>query len=124
MVWMLVGGVLCFAFAASLMYIFTNDPEVAAEGVHALRALGIGLPFWAVWFVFGGALRGIGDTRTPMFASFVGVWGAVLLAFLAVKLLDGGLGSIWLSFFFTAPIAASINWILFRRAMARGNIRS
>ena len=37
------------------------------RGRHrALRALSIALPFWALWFVSSGSLRGSGDTRTPL----------------------------------------------------------
>jgi MATE family multidrug resistance protein len=118
--WMGVGGAICMAFAHPLMSAFTGDQAVIENGMHALRALGLGLPFWAIWFVFGGALRGIGDTRTPMLAAATGVWGAVALAYGAVTLLDGGLGSVWLTFLVTAPIAAAINYSWFRRTMTKG----
>lgn len=118
--WMAAGGLICGLLARSLMEAFTDDPVVVENGVHALRALALGLPFWAIWFVFGGALRGVGDTRTPLIAAAVGVWGAVGLASLAVTRLDGGLGSVWLAFLVTAPMAALINWWWFRRTMRRG----
>ena len=38
--------------------IFTADAEVIASGTNALRALSIALPFWALWFVSSGSLRG------------------------------------------------------------------
>jgi Na+-driven multidrug efflux pump len=120
MIWMAIGGGVCFIFAGPLMGIFTDDPEVVSAGVNALRALAVGLPAWSVWFVFGGALRGIGDTRSPMITSAFAVWGAVGIAYLAVTYLDGGLGMVWLSFLVTAPLAALANWYVFRRRMASG----
>ena len=118
--WMAVGGAVYFIFANPVMRLFSDDTEVIQAGARALRALAIGLPFWSIWFVFGGALRGIGDTRTPMISSGVAVWGAVGIAYLMVTAFDGGLGTVWLSFFITAPIAAFVNWIWFQRRMDRG----
>jgi putative MATE family efflux protein len=118
--WMAVGGGIYFLFAHPVMRLFTDDPEVVTAGADALRALAIGLPFWSAWFVFGGALRGIGDTRTPMISSGVAVWGAVALAYITVTVFDRGLGAVWLCFIVTAPIAAFVNWTMFRRRMAAG----
>lgn len=118
--WMAVGGGIYFIFANPVMRLFTDDPEVIQAGANALRALAIGLPFWSAWFVYGGALRGIGDTRTPMISSGVAVWGAVGIAYVMVTVFDGGLGTVWLSFLVTAPIAAFFNWTWFRRRMAAG----
>ncbi len=118
--WMLTGGTLYLIFAPQMMRIFTDDLDVANTGADALRTLAIGLPFWGAWFVFGGALRGIGDTRMPMISSAIAVWGAVGLAYIAVSQFDRGLGSVWLTFFFTAPIAAGINFWWFNRSMKKG----
>jgi putative MATE family efflux protein len=119
-IWMAIGGAICFIFANQLMEIYTDDPEVISAGVNALRALAIGLPAWSVWFVYGGALRGIGDTRSPMITSAIAVWGAVGIAYVAVRGFDGGLGMVWLSFLVTAPLAAFANWWIFRHRMAAG----
>jgi putative MATE family efflux protein len=118
--WMAVGGAIYVVFAHPVMRLFTDDPEVITAGANALRALAIGLPAWSAWFVFGGALRGIGDTRTPMITSAVAVWGAVGLAYVVTAHFDRGLGSVWLCFIVTAPIAALVNWTWFRRRMAAG----
>lgn len=116
--WMTVGGLIYFVFARQVMETFTADPAVVDAGVDALRALSVGLPFWAVWAVNGGALRGSGDTRTPMIASAIAVWLAVGLAWAAVVVLDLGLGAVWLTFFISAPIAAWINLRALRRRLA------
>lgn len=120
MLWMATGGAAYFLFADDVMRVFTTDPEVVQAGTDALRALAIGLPFWSVWFVYGGALRGMGDTRSPMVGSAIAIWGAVGLAYLMVSAFDRGLGTVWLSFLATAPLAALSNWIFFRRRMAAG----
>jgi MATE family multidrug resistance protein len=116
-VWMAVGGVVYFALARPVMDIFSDDPDVIRAGVDALRALSISLPFWAIWEVNGGALRGMGDTRTPLVTSVVSVWTAVGLAYAAVTWLDGGLGMIWLTFLLTSPLGAFGNWYVLRRRL-------
>jgi Na+-driven multidrug efflux pump len=121
--WMAVTGILYFALAHQVMGVFTDDEVVARAGANALRALAIGLPFWAIWFVYGGALRGIGDTRTPLLTSGLAIWGAVGLAFVAINVTDGGLGTVWLMFLVTAPLAAFFNHRWFNRRM-RAGVRS
>jgi putative MATE family efflux protein len=108
--WMTIGALIYFVLARPVMDLFTNDPEVISTGVKALRALSVSLPFWAAWSVFGGALRGSGDTRSPMYASVSAVWVAVALAYLGVELFDAGLGWVWLTFAITSPLAALWNW--------------
>jgi MATE family multidrug resistance protein len=65
--WLGIGG-LVYIFSEQLVQIFLSDPEVVASGVGALHALSVALPFWAVWFVSSGSLRGSGDTPTPLIA--------------------------------------------------------
>ena len=108
-------------FAPQAMEFFTDDPEVVADGVHALRALAPGLPFWALWTVYGGALRGSGDTRTPMLMSGLCVWLALALAWVAVRWFDGGLGLVWVMFLISAPLAGFGNWWVLRRRLAAGS---
>lgn len=116
-IWMAIGGVLYFFLARPVMHVFTDDQAVIDAGVHALQAISLSLPFWAIWSVNAGALRGLGDTRTPLIMSIVTVWSAVGLAYLAVTILDGGLGMIWLTFLFTSPIGAAGNWYVLRRRL-------
>jgi multidrug resistance protein, MATE family len=116
-IWMAIGGVIYFIFARPVMNVFTDDRAVVGAGVNALHAISLSLPFWAIWSVNAGALRGLGDTRTPLVMSVVTVWSAVGLAYLAVTVLDGGLGTVWLTFIFTSPIGAAGNWYVLRRRL-------
>jgi putative MATE family efflux protein len=119
--WMAAGGILYILFARQIMAAFTSDGEVIAAGVRALRALSLSLPFWAMWSVNGGALRGSGDTRTPMLMSVATVWLAVALAFGSVRWFDAGLGTVWLTFQVTTPIGARGNRLVLRRRLAPGS---
>jgi putative MATE family efflux protein len=115
--WMATGGLIYFLLARPVMTFFTHDRAVVSNGVNALHAISLSLPFWAVWSVNAGALRGLGDTRTPLLMSIVTVWTAVGLAYLAVTQLDGGLGMVWLTFMFSSPIGAFGNWYALRRRL-------
>lgn len=115
LVWMGIGGVLAFLLAERMMRIFSSDPLVVSSGVNALRALSLALPFWALWFVSSGGLRGSGDTRTPLVIGASTMWVSVLIAWIAVTRFDGGLGSVWLAFVLTTSPASLLMWLAFRR---------
>jgi putative MATE family efflux protein len=113
--WLGVGALAVFVLAERMMGIFSSDPEVIAAGVSALRALSLSLPFWAVWFVSSGSLRGSGDTRTPLLFGASTIWLAVILGWIGVRWFGGGLGWIWLAFSFTTAPASLLIWWVFRR---------
>jgi len=113
-------GLIFFLLAGPIMRIFTDEPEVISQGVGGLRALAISLPFWGLWFVYGGALRGTGDTITPLVVEGIAVWTAVLLGLAAVHFFDVGLGIVWGMFIIVSPLAALANNRRFWRRLARG----
>ncbi|HET9659295.1 MAG TPA: MATE family efflux transporter [Thermomicrobiales bacterium] len=117
---LVAAAVVFFVLASPIMHIFTDDPDVVRQGVSGLRALSISLPFWGTWFVYGGALRGTGDTVTPLVTEAVAVWSAVLLGFLAVHYFDAGLGAVWGMFIIVSPLAALVNGRRFRHRLERG----
>ena len=118
LIWMGIGGVLAFVFAERAMGVFSSDPLVIESGTRALRALSVALPFWAMWFVSSGSLRGSGDTRTPMIVGAGTMWLSVLLAWIAVRWLGGDLGWVWSAFVLTTSPAALLMWWLYRRRIA------
>ena len=113
--WLGVGGAIVFLFAEGLMEIFSDDPEVINAGVAALRALSLSLPFWAIWFVSGGGLRGSGDTRTPMVIGSSTMWLAVFFAWVGVRWFDGDLGWVWTAFAITTVPPSLLMWWIFRQ---------
>jgi MATE family multidrug resistance protein len=115
LVWMGIGGVLAFLLSERVMGIFSGDPLVIGAGASALKALSIALPFWALWFVGSGSLRGSGDTRTPLVIGASTMWLSVLIAWVAVTRFGGGLGMIWLSFVLTTAPASLLMWWAYRR---------
>jgi len=90
---------LVFAFAREpLGRAFTDDPAV----IHALGpfmlTLALTQPMMGAHFTLGGALRGAGDTVTPLYAALLGNWGLrVPLAFLAAIVFEADVAWVWMA---------------------------
>jgi putative MATE family efflux protein len=113
--WLGVGGVIVFVFSERLKRIFSSDPEVISSGVSALHALNCAPPFWAVWFVSSGSLRGSGDTRTPLIVGASTMWLSILLAWIGVRWFEAGMGWVWTGFVLTSAPASILVWWMFRQ---------
>jgi putative MATE family efflux protein len=115
LLWMGAGTVLFVLAPRPIIDLFTDDPEVIAQGINGLRAIGVSLPLWGVWMVSAGSLRGSGDTRGPMIRGVITVWAAVALAWIGVRYFDQGIGWVWGTFVITSPIAGIGNLLAFRK---------
>src|SRR5215208_334618 len=115
LIWMGIGAVLAFLFSERVMNVFSADPAVIESGTGALRALSLALPFWGLWFVSSGSLRGSGDTRTPLFIGASTMWLSVLIAWIAVRWFGAGLGTVWFAFVLTTAPASVLMWWTYRR---------
>tara|TARA_B110000503_G_scaffold63073_1_gene99732 strand:+ start:1828 stop:3129 length:1302 start_codon:yes stop_codon:yes gene_type:complete len=60
-------------FAESLAWFMIDDPEVVHLTVVFMYMIALAQPLMAFEFTLGGALRGAGDTRFPLIATFCGV---------------------------------------------------
>jgi putative MATE family efflux protein len=67
-------GTLFIAKRVELARVFTADPAVVRDLDPFILALGIALPFLVTHFTLAGALRGAGDTVTPLKAAALGNW--------------------------------------------------
>lgn len=115
LIWMSVIGILIFAFATPIMRLFTDQPEVVRIGAAGLRIVALTQPFWAVGMVQSGALRGTGDTRYPLIIGASGMWTTVLLVWLILTFMGGGLVAVWSAFLATSPFTAYLTWRRFRQ---------
>jgi multidrug resistance protein, MATE family len=97
------------------MNVFSTDPVVIGAGTAALRSLSIALPFWGLWFVTSGSLRGSGDTRTPLIIGASTMWLSVLIAWIAVRWFGAGLGTVWFAFVLTTAPASVLMWWAYGR---------
>lgn len=81
---MSAAAVCLLVFPRAIARLFTPDPAIIAAGVMLLRVAALFQLFDGLQVVATGALRGLGDTRTPMLCHFAGYWviglplGAVL----------------------------------------------
>ncbi len=110
--WMGAMSLLMFIFAPQILRLFTDEPEILRQGVASLRVLSCAQPFWALLFVYSGALRGLGNTDFPMRVNASGIWLAVILGWGMVTIFHGGLALVWTAFLASSPLMA---WLLYRR---------
>lgn len=71
---MTVAGVVIFAAARPIAQLFVDDPDVIDKAVTFIQVLAAAQPLMAIDFTLGGALRGAGDTRFPLFAVLIGFY--------------------------------------------------
>lgn len=88
-------GLLVF-LPKQILGLLTNDPQVIALGAIYLRLMGTAQIPQQLGGVFTGALRGNGDTRTPMYIAALGLWGVRLpLAYILAFPLKMGIAGVW-----------------------------
>jgi putative MATE family efflux protein len=73
-VWMTVMGVVFYFFGEQILTVFTDDPRLLSLGGDAMKVIAFNQPALAIAFVLGGALRGAGDVRFPMWVTSLAVW--------------------------------------------------
>jgi putative MATE family efflux protein len=89
-------GAVFFFFGAPIARLYTSDPEAIALAALCMKVGAISLPPGGAYSVLAGGLRGAGDTRWPLYITFVAVWAIRLtLAYLLAVVLGWGLAGIW-----------------------------
>lgn len=85
---------LFFFFGNKIAAIYTSDLEAIRLAAGCLKMIAIMQPMQSTQFILAGALRGAGDTRWPLYSTFIGVWGIrVLLAKVFVSMGFGLIGA-------------------------------
>ncbi len=72
---MSIAMVTLFVFPSRIISLFTDDASVLSVGVSLLFVAALFQLFDGLQVVTTGALRGLGETRTPMMVGLVGYWG-------------------------------------------------
>jgi putative MATE family efflux protein len=90
---MLVFGAVIVLRAEPIARLMIDDPEVVRLSVVFIYVLGSVQALMAVEFTLGGALRGAGDTRFPLFTVLCGLFGARVV--LAASFAAAGLPVEW-----------------------------
>jgi putative MATE family efflux protein len=95
---MSVMGVGFVLFAPQLMGVFTEDLQIIELGTTPLRLIGLVQPLLAAMMVFGGGLRGAGETTAPLLINGLGVWLVrVPAGLLFTQVLEWGLTGAWIA---------------------------
>jgi putative MATE family efflux protein len=110
LIWMSGLGLLFILFASNIMQIFSPSPAMLAAGVASIQVVALIQPCWAGTFVYGAALRGMGDTRTPFLVSGGMMWVVVGLAYLVMRFYPS-LPVVWATFLVAGPFEV---WLLRR----------
>ena len=93
---MLLSGALLFAFAPTMVSIFSRDAAVIALGSTVLRMVACSEPFFGVSIVLEGMLQGAGRTVAPFVFNMAGMWGVRIVGtFLFTQLWGHGLVAAW-----------------------------
>jgi len=86
-----------FFFGSYIADLYTNDPNIIAMAAKSMKIMALVQPMQSTQFILAGALRGAGDTRWPLYSSFIGIWGIrIIFAKLFIKLGLGLIGA-WLA---------------------------
>lgn len=103
-------------FPGPLIRVFTSDVNVVRVASRLLSIAALAQPFMTIQGVFTGALRGAGDTRSPMIAGGVSAWvvrtGAT---YLAVMVLDRPVEWAWWAMTADWVVRSVWVWLVFRR---------
>jgi MATE family multidrug resistance protein len=93
---MACSGILLVTLPAAIAGLFTPDPSVIAAGAGLLVIAACFQLFDGLQVVSTGALRGLGDTRTPMLTNLVGHWLIGLPIGYALCFVHGlGIAGLW-----------------------------
>jgi len=108
---MSVIGITALFNANLLASIFVKEPEVIRLGAAFIWIVAFSQPGMAIFFTLAGALRGAGDTRSPLFATLMGMYGIRIPGvWIATRLLNLGIEAAFslLIFDYMARITATL----------------
>lgn len=113
---MVVVGAIFYIFAPVLAGLFSEDLEVTNLVIRVLRIIALFQPFLCITLVITSALQGAGDTKFPMYSTFIGIWGVrVLGAYILGMKLKMGLVGVWLSYALDITVRGIILMIRFMK---------
>ncbi len=120
---MLLASVVFFIAPRPLIALYTSDPRVLAVGPSLLGLAAAFQIFDGIQTVSTGALRGLGETRFPMMANFVGYWilGLPLGIFLCFGL-HWGIYGLWIGLTLALIVIATTLLLRWRKDSRKGTL--
>lgn len=93
---MVISGGLLFAFAPSMVRLFSSDAQVILLGSTVLRMVALSEPFYGVSIIIEGIMMGMGKTVMPFVCGITGMWGIRILGTLiCIEVFSLGLVAAW-----------------------------
>jgi MATE family multidrug resistance protein len=118
---MLLAAIVFFVMPRPLIALYTRDPRVLAVGPSLLGLAAAFQIFDGIQTVSTGALRGLGETRIPMIANFVGYWILGLpLGILLCFGLHWGIYGLWIGLTLALIIIASTLLLRWKKDSRKG----
>ena len=91
-------GILLFFVCPYFALLFTGEPEAIQKVVIALRIDTFILPMLAVGLILTGALQGMGDTKSPLVSTMIGMWGIRVIGVIVfTKYFHFDIAGIWIA---------------------------
>lgn len=122
---MSLSALLFFVLPKSLLSLFTQDEKVIELGVSIMFLCALFQIFDGLQVVSAGALRGLGDTRTPLISNLIAHWFVGLPLGLSLCFVAGkGLWGLWVGLSIGLSLTALINLFVWQRrgrAVARAS---
>jgi putative MATE family efflux protein len=113
---MAVITVLSLAGAELFVSFFTNDPEIQAVAVQAIRYMSVGYIFYGIGMVLMNAFNGAGDTWTPTWVNLFGFWlFQIPLAYFLAKQLQLGPTGVFIAIPVSETAITLASIVLFRK---------
>ena len=113
---MVVIGALFYIFASPLAALFTSTTETQDMVVSVLRIIALFQPFSALVQVMTSALQGADDTKFPMYATLIGIWGIRLgIGYGLAVSMNLGLQGVWYAYALDLVVRGIILLIRFQR---------
>jgi MATE family multidrug resistance protein len=117
---MLMAAVVFLVAPGPLIRLYTHDPRVLVVGPSLLWIAAAFQIFDGIQTVCTGALRGLGETRVPMFANLVGYWVMGLpLGFTLCFVLKWGIYGMWIGLTLALIVISCTLLLRWRRDSAR-----
>lgn len=117
---MAIGGIVLFIGSPWFATWFTDDSEAIKKIITALRIDTFAQIPLAVSLIFAGALQGLGDTKTPLYSTAIGMWGIrVIGVYLLGIRLNMDIAGIWLAILIDLTIRAVFLTYKFRSKTLR-----
>ncbi|WP_314576022.1 MATE family efflux transporter [Enterococcus gilvus] len=91
-------GVILFFGTPYFARLFTNDASAISQIVTALRIDAFNQPGLAISLITTGSLQGMGDTKSPLYSTAIGMWGLRIIGVIGLgQYLGLGIAGVWLS---------------------------